>query len=105
MGNSKARSASVSGSAAVRRISSGVENVEIEARHQPAAIQLVPSAGTEIKGELDRRLPFLIPLFGALVSTAARIGAVALRAGGAVRELTRYTVKVGKGKRSKKSYK
>ncbi|KAM7192053.1 hypothetical protein V8F20_009029 [Naviculisporaceae sp. PSN 640] len=100
VGNSKAKSsASVSGSA---------HDVEIKAARQPeAGLQLAPpSSGAEGNGEIEARfLPFLIPIFAAVAGTAIRVGVAAGRAGGAVLKLTRYTVKIGKGKGSKKSYK
>jgi len=55
--------------------------------------------------DLEERLWFLVPIFMAVASTAARVGAAAARVGGAVLKVSRYTVKMGKGRSSKKSYK
>ncbi|KAM7210892.1 hypothetical protein V8F06_013734 [Rhypophila decipiens] len=78
---------------------------EIRTR-QPGAIQLVSCSDATVKGQLDTRfLPFLIPIFAAVAGTAARVGAAAGKAAGSVLKLTRYTVKIGTGKSSKKSFK
>ncbi|KAM7188499.1 hypothetical protein V8F20_010517 [Naviculisporaceae sp. PSN 640] len=54
---------------------------------------------------LEPRLAFLIPIFAAVAGTVARVAAGAARAGGNLLKLTRYTVKIGTGKSSKKSFK
>jgi hypothetical protein len=55
--------------------------------------------------QLEKRLAFLIPIFAAIFRTAVQVGARAGQAAGAVLRVSRYTIRVGKGRSSKKSYK
>ncbi|KAG9235775.1 hypothetical protein BJ875DRAFT_494710 [Amylocarpus encephaloides] len=61
------------------------------------------STGLVLYEDHEKRFFWLIPIFAAIASTVARVAVGAARAAGAALRLSKYTMKIAKGAKSKKS--